>query len=60
MHFYFSKFIFDENVLIAQVCRVQWWTKAEDMQRSDPAYLYPSTSHFPTYILLLYAKEGIF
>lgn len=50
MHFYFSKFIFDENVLIAQVCRVQWRTKAEDMQWSNPAYLYPSTFHFPTSI----------
>lgn len=23
IHFYFSKFILDENVLIAQVCRIQ-------------------------------------
>lgn len=60
IHFYFSKFVFDENVLIAQVCRVQGWTKAEDTQWSDPAYLYPSTSHFPTYIITPLYKRRYF
>lgn len=61
IHFYFSKFIFYESVLIAQVCRVHWWKKAEDTQWSDPAELYLSTSHFPTYIITpLYKRRYFF